>query len=169
MDTGTDTTRYVSPATLENKPVIGQPIVKIKAADESIVSDTTLQDDDHIHSINLTAGKFYEIFGVFISGSTQSGNWKYKWVFTNAIQADNRMSIVNYTTGDVQFEEYVRDVDAEHTLFMSNDIDFVKFHGFFRANASTGGTLKLQWAQGSSSVTPRIIKKNSFIKLVPLD
>jgi hypothetical protein len=143
------------------------PQTKFKSADESVVSSETLQDDDHFTGFALVAGKHYMLQGLIRTGPG-SGGLKILWVFSETPQQSN-LSYVTYSGGGVQADEDVHDMDVEHDYSISADPNMIRWWGLFEANASTGGTLKLQWAQAATSVTPRVLFEGSYVQITALD
>lgn len=122
------------------------PVTKYKTAIESVTTSTTLQDDNHLTGWSLEAGAVYKITAhLHTTQSDAAGDPKLNWTFTNAPQDesyhyDSSNGGADFSTGgDVVLG---RTVTTEVGTTMS---------GYFQANATTGGTLKLRWAQDSSA------------------
>jgi hypothetical protein len=137
-----------------------------KTADESLTSNTTLQDDNDL-SVTVAANSVYEVeFGLVYEAGT-TGDIKYKWVapagatFTHSA---NRLNVGATLTGDDTVS-----VDAISVTVSAGGLGTgvslpIEGKGLLRV-ASTAGTFKLQWAQDTSSAGATIMKADSFIVL----
>ena len=159
--TGADTLTWVSGAgididvdsTSDAIRVSSRQVTKYKTAIESVTTSTTLQDDNHFTGWSLTAGAWYKISGfLHTTQSDTAGDPKLNWTFSNAAQDEAYQ--YDSTNGGSDFSAggdtiLGRTVTTEVGTTLS---------GVFQANATTGGTLKLQWAQqtaaGITSILP---------------
>ena len=131
-----------------------------KAADESVTSSTTLQNDDHF-TLTATANTVYiiELF-LYLEAGGGSGNFKFAWTLPSGTH--DTMQLVEGAANTV----LVR--------FSENIASGTEFGGFTYASGvatkitslvtlTTGGTVTLQWAQGSSNGTASTIGANSWM------
>jgi hypothetical protein len=128
------------------------PVTKYKTAIESVATSTTLQDDNHFTGWSLDSASWYKITAhLHTTQSDTAGDPKLNWTFTNAPQDqsyhyDSSNGGADYSTGgDTTLN---RTVTTEVGTTMS---------GTFQTNATTGGTLKLRWAQVASAGTTSIL------------
>jgi hypothetical protein len=137
---------------------------KYKTADESVTSSTTLQDDDHFTGVSLTAGGYYS-FEAFIVCDGPGG--KFASIFSDTPQLYGCVLAYAYSGG----HNLVTGVTAGAVITYINDAanSGMKITGFFRANAGTGGTFKIQWAQSASNATPTRWLAGSWLKVQRLD
>lgn len=141
--------------------------IKSKTANETVNNSVTLQDDDHLTGFTLVAGKRYK-FRVVLKIINAGGAPGFAWqlVFTNATQSGWVTGIYEHNTnGVVMVNGNFTSADAWALV----DTGVIPLEGGFQANASTGGTLKLQWAQETATVADTIITEDSYIELVQID
>ena len=141
--------------------VISSPATKVKSADES-ETGTTLQNDDHLASFSLTTGKRYAVVGHFAVSCPGSDGWKGCLTFSQTpqyikIQYDD----ANLGTAGVQ-------TASGSAVPFAGAPTSIKVLGQFLANASSGGTVTLQFASnaGGSGAT---MKDGSWLQLILLD
>lgn len=162
---------------------IGIPQLKVKTANESVTSSTTLQDDDHLTGFNLIAGKWYEVSGMlFVDGSNIPG-MDFNFIFTNAVQDRKFQYFKGFAIPDGSIGQASSGSDLSNVVEYNSGLNLsesftesstlkikpIDLRGVFLSNATTGGTMKLQWAQSTSSATATTLYKGSFIKLVQLN
>lgn len=134
----------------------------VKAADESVTSSTTMQDDDVLQfAVLANIISLYEFVLIYtgdgaadiktalalVSGSFVSGIRTYE-----GIAAGDTSQIVQ---------------DLGNTTPIVNGANpsqkrVVRIRGFVEADANT--TVKLQWAQNASSATATIVKAGSLVQ-----
>ena len=160
VDAGTDTTRYVSPATLRVRHFV-------KTANESVNNSIALQDDDHFTGIALTTGKYYALEALFqLTGDP--GDFDYAWTFTNAPPI-GRSAHHNITLNSGTSEKGNTPIVTRDQVVLSASLNMVRIHAYFRANVTTGGTFKLRWAQGSVSITSTTMLDGSWMRVTRLN
>jgi len=137
-----------------------------KTSDESVTSSTTLQDDNELANISLEAGGVYlleaQLFVTLSTTATQ--DFKAQLVFSSAPTSSR---------GDLQYEAATSNNTASKILdpistawswnIGNNRANAAWIRGYVDANAAT--TLKLQWAQNTSSANATTVKAGSWIKL----
>ena len=145
------------------------PTLLMKTADETVTNSTTLQDDDHFTGINLVADKHYFIEGLWIHSGFSNAAFKCLFVFTNTPQNGRYSHIVLDDT--IIADQGVSDIDATEVMAIHTGTpEYInKVYGYFQANASTGGTVKLQWAQDSASITGTVFHEGSWLAITQLD
>lgn len=169
VDTGTDTTRWVTPDTLSNYSGLGgaETDTKYKTADQTYTTNTTMTDDTHLTGIALdTADAWYKLEGFLIIESGNTPDFKLQFVFTNAPQ-DGSYSVLGrvdtFSTGASYGDSVHTATGLCEIAFSSNQTVGFHVHGFFRSNATTGGTFKLQHAQRSSGALTTGILTGSWL------
>ena len=142
---------------------------KIKTADESVTSSTTLQDDDHFTGYNLEAGAYYSIEGIVILTADPSGDCKIYGAFANTPQDTSWVFNARQTGGGAGGDASANITGTKTFLPVANTNKYMyNVTGFILANASTGGTFKVQWAQNSSHSTATTIYKGSWLRLTKI-
>lgn len=130
-------------------------VAKVKTADESVTSSTTLQDDDHL-SFSIGASETWAF--LIVSGET-GGAGGFKWAFTLpsgasgtgtywAVSDNNSANVSDITTGGTDTS-----VPSAGTLIINGYV----------LNSTTPGTVQFRWAQNSSNATAMILKKGTIL------
>lgn len=145
----------------------GYPVVKVKTADETVNNSDTLQDDDHITGIALTAGSYYEVNGIFQMTGGDTPDSKFALTFTNAPQLFALGIQSMFTAGGAGSAGQTAGT-AVRVNTSTGAIIVLRVSGMFLANASTGGTCKLQWAQYLADPSDTVLKKGSFLRVTKL-
>jgi len=141
-----------------------QPITVVKAADESVTSSTTLQDDNHL-ILPLEANATYTLEGgLYYDGQFNAGNLKLTWTLpasatfywsangpatggaaayaSNAVTSGN-ISLGTYGTGG-----------AKTTASVNATV----------VTVGTAGNMTLRWAQDTSNATATTIYAKSWLR-----
>lgn len=120
-------------------------VAKVKTADESVASSTTLQDDD---ALVWTAGtgETYELL-IVLKISTGSGNlkWDLKGFGTSDYSYQEQNSII--------FAEAGTPENTSNTAIIIRSV----------VTTSTSGTVGLEWAQNVSDASNSTIQAGSFL------
>jgi hypothetical protein len=111
----------------------------------------------------MDSNTFYR-FECFLDWKHLGGNIKFQFIFTNGIQ-DTIKRIDSFDDLD-NVDIHINGVGVAHQITTfgvgtSNTL----MTGFIWSNATTGGTIKLQWAQQTSHASPTTIRRGSYIKL----
>ncbi len=135
-----------------------------KTADESVTNSITLQNDDHFAGWSLDANTFYAIEG-YISVDTSATGYNMQWSFSQAPQ-DGHWTVESIETDSTE----ERDKQTITTAFADGSVADPSIHitGHFRTNATTGGTLTLQWAQNVNNAAPTTFEAGSWIRITRL-
>ncbi len=143
-----------------------QPITVVKAADESVTSSTTLQDDNHL-ILALEANATYVVEGaLFYDGQFNAGNLKLTWslpasatiywapnapatggaaAYASQATTSGNLSVGTYGTGG-----------TKTTASISATV----------TTAGTAGSMTLRWAQDTSSATATTIYAKSWLRAI---
>ena len=142
------------------------PLVKVKTADETVSASTTLQDDDHLTSFSLATGKRYRIRAGLFGADSSTGDLKIFFSFSNTPQASygDAFGWNNGTGGGITFDH----TTAADAISVGSTASFVDVNMVVLANATTGGTVKLQWAQHTAAGTTTI-KAGSWMEVQQLN
>ncbi|MEE8598188.1 MAG: hypothetical protein V3S69_01465, partial [Dehalococcoidales bacterium] len=161
-DAGTDFTLNTSGAAAATS--------KVKTADTSRSSTSTLADDDHIAGLSLTADTWYEISGV-IELLTTSGTPDFKCRFNFSQTPQSVGSVISLGSNDSAAQSTDAGGSPDTELFhnvIANRPTLQYITAVFKSNASTGGNVSFQWAQQNSNATAMTVKAGSYMKLVEL-
>lgn len=143
-----------------------QPISVVKAADESVVSSTTLQDDNHLF-LPLEANASYTVEGgLYYDGVFNAGNLKLTWAlpagatiywspnapatggtaaFASQATTSGNLTVGTYGTGG-----------TKTTASISATV----------MTAGTAGNMTLRWAQDASNATATTIYAKSWLRAI---
>lgn len=149
---------------------LGSSELKYKTADETIsTSSSTLQNDDHLAGFALDAGAFYKVEGYLQASMTAlTVDFKAQMSFTNTPQNGwmtlNSRGDTGSSVGDNA--QYSSTCILNITAGLSQGIII---SGYIYANATTGGTMTLQWAKNALSLGESLtVFAGSWMKLTKL-
>jgi len=139
-------------------PISGRSII-VKSSDQSVISSTTMQDDD-------------ELFKDVLNGET--------WLFNAVLFAHEggtnpnikiRMGAVSGLTGPIEYVYHSEDGSEADTLsdFIETSVNIslsgsksaIIIQGAFTATAN--GRFVVQWAQGTSDTDPTVVHSKSYL------
>jgi hypothetical protein len=139
-----------------------------KSASESLASNTTLQNDDHI-TFTLAASATYELRAYLSVSGSAGGDFKTAWVFTGAASGGNHTarSTLGPTTGTT---------DASNTSVRNGRNTWIASVAYGLDGSSSShieekgllvttpgsGTITLQWAQNTSVATSTVVGTSSY-------
>lgn len=161
----TDDTHALNRQTADARYLLDVEEIKRKSADETVNGSATLQDDNHLTGFALTAGEAYEFRGLMWHTTNNTARIKLTLTFSNAPQyyyASANAFSETTSGGGTQHSSSAPATALEVATF---DGGLVDMRGFFLANASTGGTVKLQWAQITGTAVDTILKLGSFLRI----
>jgi len=146
------------------------PAIKVKIADSSVASSTTVSDDTHLTGIALTTGKSH-IFEAFVPWFENGGDIKYQFAFTNAPQKSTAVYLEHSQIGGEDLGDMVDDMTlaVSHASVTGNIEHGIVMRGYILANSSAGGTFKFQWAQLTSNANATIVRSGAWMKATATD
>ena len=149
-------------------PSADPSINTVKTASTSRASTTTLADDTHLLGIALEAAAIYRIEACLLY-SQNVGDFKFTFQFSNAQQTNSRAVWHASDSAGTRASDVVTvtDTNTISTLLDGGNMG-IDLRGSFQANASIGGTLDLQWAQGTSSANNTTLFAHSWIRLTKI-
>jgi hypothetical protein len=139
----------------------------VKDADEVVTTSITLQDDNDFVNMALVTDKRYELIAHFVVSDSTTGDFDYAWIFTNAPISGGRSSHVTIPAAGGT-DNGNTPIATRDQVTLGTGTNIVKISAHFQSNASTGGTFKLQWCQGSSAGTTTL-HQGSWLRLRQLD
>jgi len=153
------------------------PRSKVKAADENVISSTTLQNDDELF-ISVDANITYAIDAriIVIEASGNAIDWKCAWTYPSGALFD--MAVVaphtawNASAANVEIEwaawqNETSSPSSSKNFGTATTAFSYHFRGVLRVGA-TAGTFQLQWAQANSTAANVTVKSGSSLTLTPL-
>ena len=94
---------------------------------------------------------------------------KLNELFTNNPQGGIRAHLLVEPTAGVSEAGNEIIATEDRIVIPANLNNIVWMYGHIHANATTGGTMKLQWAQGVSSATKTFLIAGSWVRITYLD
>jgi hypothetical protein len=145
--------------------VLGNPPLAIKTATESVTSSTTLQDDDEL-TVTVEASTLYRFEMVLLYDGNQSGDLRFAFVAPSGTVQGAVHRLVTGATLAAASELSMGGGDlttavAAGTLGTGTTTALYAFG--IAAIGVTGGSLKLQWAQNTSSASATRVLANSYL------
>src|SRR5687768_16117259 len=145
---------------------LAQQQIVIKTATESVTSSTTVQDDNHL-SMTLNANENYWLDGLIIIDGALAGDFRLQFVVPSGTirwLANGPSSGATATTDLVDRNWKAGSLTTIIGTIASGTETMMPVSGIIRTGAS-GGTFKLQWAQGTSSATATRVFIDSFLRV----
>ena len=147
--------------------------VKTKPANETVASSVTLQDDDHLTGFELLPNKAYE-FEVILEVNDGVGSGGFRFIL-NFSQTPSEVpsGLIFALDPGAATESFV----GSYGDFTINNLVFsitgtnnraIKAFGRFTSNATSGGTVGLQWAQNVSDAAATTLREGSLMKVTPI-
>lgn len=143
-----------------------QQQIVIKSADESVTSSTSVQDDNHL-TMTLSANTNYWVEGHLITDGAVGGDFRLQFIVPSGTirwLANGPLSSATGTVTDVDRNYKVGATTTIMGTIASGTNSVVHIFGIIRT-AGSGGTFKLQWAQGTSSGTATRVRANSMLRV----
>ena len=139
---------------------------RVKASDETVNNSTTLQDDDEIAAISLSASSVYMVSGLLRVAIKASSDIKLLLPVSSA-PTDQffRFTTVGASI-TTQYDTLASNSTASAIAVASDDEVLISIEGFIETNAA--GTLKLQWAQNAGVAEDTIVRAYSFLKVTKI-
>lgn len=145
-----------------------QTTIAIKTVDESLASNTTLQNDDELF-VTVAANTTYKVEAVLIYSGATTGDMKV--AFTWPTSATMPWGLLGYTTA-LAFQAVAFSAPSSGTPFSVGcngaGNDLVLYLSGTLTVGSTAGTLQIQWAQAASDATATIVRAGSWLSLTPV-
>jgi len=136
-----------------------------KTADESVVSSTTPQDDDHL-TFSIAANEVWSVQAV-LWHSSASGTPHFRYSFAAPASATFHLIGRSLTTGGVFQFINIRSA-ADNCDALSGSTFQISFLDGVVVNAGTAGSARVTWAQAVSNATATVLKQNSHMFIARL-
>lgn len=148
---------------------------KRKAANESVTSSTTMQDDNDIAGIALDADKVYLVdFYPSVSAAAAAGDVKFGWTTTGGVAGLGTRVCRGPQTGTTDATNTAMRV-SRHNLttavpYGHDGSTTCAIHETFLVETSAGaGTLTLRWAQNASSGTATTLSTSTYVVVTEVE
>jgi hypothetical protein len=151
----------------DNELAMGPHLIVRKPTDESLTSDTTLQNDDHLLFSGVGANEVWFCHWALIYDAGTTGDIKLAFTFPSG-RVDFSATGTD-ETGTPTFRRWntaTSPTTAVALIGPGGPMNFNMFGVF--ANGATPGTLQLQWAQNTTHGTATTMKANSTLWAVKL-
>lgn len=151
-----------------------RPIIAHKTSDESVTSSTTFQADDHL-SVPFAASTTYIVDAWMPMEGATAGDFKMQLVWTGTVARLDYSLFGLGNTPTVAEGDYkgIAQLGATGSPAPSITIGTTTanwvpgwVHGLMVT--TTSGTLTVEWAQNASSGTATIVKRGSWLRLIPV-
>ncbi len=139
---------------------IGTVVVKNKTSDESVVSSTTLQDDDDLF-ISLAANETWIVDG-FLHILTTANQPDFK--FTMTVPAGATMTAgyhVNENSTNI-LAGALTSSGQQQSVNLTQNASSILIYKVMIVMGGTAGDFQIQWAQDNSNGTAVVVKEGSF-------
>lgn len=139
-----------------------------KSAAESLASNTTMQNDDHL-VFTLAASAVYDLRTYLAVSGPAAGDFKTQWAFTGAASGGNHTN--RYAIGPAISVADVADTNLRSsrqgwTTSVSYGTDGTNTshieEGGLLDTLAGSGTITLQWAQNTSNATSTVVSTSSY-------
>lgn len=139
--------------------------LKHKATNTDRDSTTTLADDGELAGIELEADTFYSLEAILVVDAASAvPDFKYTFSFSQAAQDSHTTHNAIDDVGSADNGSELATATVSIALSAS-DVMVIHIFGFIHSNATTGGTIALQWAQDTSNATPTTLHAGSWVRL----
>jgi hypothetical protein len=133
-------------------------LLAYKSADESMTSDTTLQNDDHLF-FAMAANELWSVnIGLHVSGGNDS-NIKIAFILPSGSMM---LEVFHFNTSNAAGSFQWVSSGVSQNLRSNINGSFISIDGTI-TNAGTAGNFQLQWAQAASVAVALTVKKGSTI------
>jgi hypothetical protein len=149
---------------------IGPHLIARKTADESVTSSSILQDDNHLN-LPVLANEVWQIEYNLLYAAPAAADLRIAFTFPSGGRIDASVFWFTAGTGVVNIARWSTATSPAADQILDAGGASVRFLAPIRglyANGSTGGTLTLQWAQGTSDATATTLYANSTLYAVKL-
>lgn len=146
-----------------NGPAIGRRITKRKTADESVISSTTLQDDDHLIFAIAANEEWIATFELAIGAAFVSTGFKAAITVPSGATLEADGTLVTETSNTISGTTTTSgsNILANTSGAAANAVVHISCWVLNGANA---GNVTLQWAQNTSNGTNLTVRKGSFMQ-----
>lgn len=136
--------------------------VKVKEADETVISNATLQDDDEL-LFAVGANEVFQFEGVLNITTPAAADFRIG--ITGPTGATGSLSAIysDLSTGSIDAGSVAIGAAGGLLLISGSVGNIVRFWGGIH-NGSTSGNLTLQWAQATSTASNTTVMAGSYIK-----
>lgn len=140
-----------------------------KTADETVTSSTTLQDDDQLFlPVAANARYLMDAFFIYTGAGDPAGGLRMGWTGPSGatMKWTNFGTSQNVSPTLVNYNVVVENIGGARGVGTNGATEMSCQPRGRLATAGTGGTLRLQWAQGVSNATGTVLKAGSCVRLV---
>lgn len=140
--------------------------VVVKAANESVTSSTTFQDDDELF-VTVEANAQYKIRLYLLYSSSDAGDIEIGWTGPSGATMDWGMTAASNNTTSVTTVPNMtlpgRLISETNELGGSGGSSITGIIEGTLTTSSTAGTLQFRWTQGTSDATATIVRAGSTL------
>ena len=165
-DTELVTAAIMNPHIRDNLNAVPHLAVR-KSADESLSSNTTLQNDDNL-LLAVGVNEVWQIKLGILYRSTTTADFKMAFTFPSGEITASALASVGSVAGYVRFEGSSPAAGSASVDGLSATVStYFEIHGVF-TNGGSAGNLQFQWAQNASDATATKVMTSSTLWAVKL-
>lgn len=139
----------------------GEALKLVKSEDETINTDSTLSVDEFINLLPMNTNELYRITGQLFVTSAATPDFKAAFNCSNAPQ----FMCINFNDAAGTSGTQVADATAVAFTIADTNPVCITIDGLVKSNASTGGTIDLEWAQNTSNAANTTVHAGSWVKV----
>lgn len=141
-----------------------------KAANESVTSSTTMQDDNDLVGIVLAPNQVYKVDFFPAATGAAAGDVKFAWTVTGTVAGLGTRTCLGSQTGTTDVtNNAVRSSRHNLTTSVAYGVDGTAtgmvWEAFLVEGGTLGGTLTLQWAQNTSNATATQLSTSTYMTI----
>jgi hypothetical protein len=137
-------------------------ITLVKLADQSVASNTTVQDDTDLQ-FPMVSGRFYwiELFATIFTASTPGFKYSLSGPTATAFRLIHRSQVIGNSVSELWDVQGSAGLPTNVSIAITN-LGGLRIQMAYAPSAS--GQFKFQWAQNSSSATAAQVLSGSFLR-----
>jgi len=146
----------------------GDSEIKFLTSQQSVTSSATLVDVTELSGFTLDADSWYAVEGGIGFTSSTAGDSKFGFTWTNAVQAGGFFGLGGARSDGGTCGSFAANVTLPIAPSSGSGGGSVNFNVAFRSNATTGGTMDLQFAQRAANGTALVLQTGCWMKVTKL-
>lgn len=142
----------------------------VKSADESITNDSTLTTDADLIVTIPAINKHYKLEAwLYVIQVDATPDFKMAFAASNALQLGRASYTSISSTAAMTQDNW--GIAGTQSILMPGGVAVTAVHivGMFQSNATTAGTLGIQWAQNTSDANATQLNQGSWMEITQLD
>lgn len=147
------------------------PTVIVKAADESVASSTTMQNDNDFVNIPIPADTTWRVSLYAELSGTETGDYQSDWAVTGTCTTGIRHILgmpageTDASNGNVALQARSTTSDVSNMLDAASGIGASYREDLIVYGGASGGTLTYRWSQNTSTASNSTMRAGSWMEL----